>query len=189
MNTSEIIKNSLILFVITLLSGLVLGFTYSVTKDPIAEQQRLKKETALNNVLSNATFEEVSVDDDTNYIKAIYKGIDDTKTLKGYAFEMITTEGYGDGINLIVGISIDGTVSGIDIVKHTETPGLGAKADEDPFKNQFVGKDLLPLQVVKGEPGAQDIDAIGGATITSTAVTQCVNEAIDYYNNNLKEDK
>ncbi len=89
----------------------------------------------------------------------------------------------------MVGIYDDGTLSGIDIISHTETPGLGNKADESPFKEQFIQKEAVLLTLTKGDKSGQNIDAISGATITSSAVVNAVNEAIDYYNSYLQEEK
>ncbi len=79
-------------------------------------------------------------------------------------------------------------VSGIDIIKHSETPGLGAKADQPAFKDQFKGKPTEDLVVVKtGASSDEEIDSISGATITSRAVTNAVNEASAYYNEHLSK--
>lgn len=189
MKTSLIIKNALILFAITLIAGGLLGLTYNATADARAHQAKLKTDVALNAVLSDSAFTEIDDLSDSDVIANIYVGNtseDGSGELTGYAFKLETTEGYGDKITLMVGFKADGTISGIDIISHTETPGLGAKADEDGFKSQFPGKAIQTLTVIKGGGSQpQDIDAIGGATITSSAVTKAVNEAIDYYNTNL----
>ena len=188
MKKDSIIKNAFILFGITLIAGLLLGFTYSMTADAIVEQTKIKTEKALSTVLENATFTETPIDGDVDYITRIYEAnAKDTNDISGYAFQLATSEGYDGTINMMVGINIDGTINGIDIISHTETPGLGAKADDDPFKKQFVNKEASTLTLVKGNSDGQNIDAIGGATITSSAVTTAVNEAITYYNNVIKE--
>ncbi len=103
----------------------------------------------------------------------------------GYAFS-ITTKGFSAGLNLMVGIDKDGTVTGVKVVSHSETPGLGANA-ETKLSPQFNGGKTAPLTVLKGS-GASDsqLEAITGATITSNAVAGAVNEAYDYYEKNLK---
>ena len=87
-----------------------------------------------------------------------------------------------------VGISLDGTVSGINIVSHTETLGLGAKATEESYQDQYKEKSIdSPLEVVKSTPsGENEIQAIAGATVTSNGVTDGVNIAIDLFNQYLK---
>lgn len=189
MKKDSIIKNALILFIITLVAGGLLGFTFNATADARAYQTKLKTDIALNAVLEDSKFIEEELIGDPALVTKVYKGTTEENgagDVTGYAFQLETTEGYGDLITMMVAFKSDGTISGIDIVSHSETPGLGAKADEDGFKSQFPGKAISQLTVVKGEGSEpQDIDAIGGATITSAAVTGAVNEAIEYYNTNI----
>lgn len=190
MKKDSIIINALILFTITLIAGLLLGLTFNITTEPRALQTKLKTEVALNAVLENAKFTEEEIVGETSFITKVFKGTSEDHgagELLGFAYQLETTEGYGDVIKLMVGIRADGTISGIDIVSHTETPGLGANADEPKFKNQFKDKLASLLTLKKGATEPQDIDAMGGATITSNAVTNAVNEAIEYYNSNNKE--
>jgi len=70
------------------------------------------------------------------------------------------------------------------ILRHTETPGLGAFATREEFFRKFDNKKLQPLKVVRTPASADDeIQAITGATITSKAVTGAVNEAIGWFRN------
>ncbi len=88
----------------------------------------------------------------------------------------------------VVGVTNKGTVRAINILSHSETPGLGAKSTEPEFYGQFENRAKLPLKVVKGTAEAEDeISAISGATITSNAVTSGVNAAVEYWSKNLKE--
>lgn len=184
----EIIKNGLILFAITLIAGALLGLTYEVTKEPIADAQAVKQENALQKVFTGASFDEMNAltnADDYPYIDKAFEASVDGSTA-GYAFKMITPEGYGGNIEFVVGLSLEGHVTGIDIIKHAETPGLGAKAAEADFKDQFLNKPTKSLEVVKtGASVETDIEAISAATITSKAVTNAVNQAIDCFNNEL----
>jgi len=186
----SIIKNAMILFAITLVSGLLLGFSYNITIEPRATQEKLRTNNALNAVLSDSFFVEKEILGEPVFLTKVFEGNtkeDGSGDITGYAFQLETTEGYGDSIKLMVGLNSDGTINGIDVVKHSETPGLGAQADEDPFKNQYKGKLIELLTLVKGNSDGQNIDAIGGATITSRAVTNAVNEAIEYYLTHIAE--
>ncbi len=189
MKKDSIIKNALILFVITLVAGGLLGITFNATAEARSYQTKLKTEVALNAVLADSKFIEEAIEGEPTYITNVYQGNtsdDGLGDVLGYAFQLETTEGYGDLITLMVAFKADGTINGIDIISHTETPGLGAKADEDKFKGQFSGKAISELTVLKGGGSKpQDVDAIGGATITSVAVTKAINEAIEYYNTNI----
>jgi electron transport complex protein RnfG len=114
-------------------------------------------------------------------IDRIYEGLRDDDIV-GYVVEL-SPVGYADVINIMVGISsIDDKITGMRVLKHSETPGLGALAVEDKFYNKFYGKKLVPLNVVKIPTGSPDeIEAITASTITSKAITGAVNEAIEWY--------
>lgn len=186
----DTIKNALILFVITIVAALILGFSYNITLEPIAAQELKTRDTALNSVMPNATFTEIPIENTQEYQKLmnVFEAKDDTGTLLGYAFKLGTKEGYSDIIELIVGIDLEGNITGIDIIKQNETPGLGAKADDESFKSQYIGKVADVLEVVKqSSTNEQDILAISGATITSKAVTNAVNEGSNYFNTILKK--
>ena len=91
-------------------------------------------------------------------------------------------EGYGGDITISVGLANDGTVKGIEILDISETAGLGMKAKEDKFKNQFQNKAVSQFTYTKtGAVQDFEIDAISGATITTNAVTNAVNAAISHF--------
>ena len=105
----------------------------------------------------------------------------------GVAMKVMGT-GYGGDMEMAVGIDADGNVTGVSIISHGETPGLGAKATEADFIDQYSGKNAKEtLTVVKGDAAENEISAISGATITSRGVTEGVNEALQYYTVYLKE--
>ncbi len=184
----NIVKNALILFAITIIAGVLLGLTYEVTKEPIKVQQaRIKNEALQAVVLEANEFNAVDVEaGDYPGVEGIYEAVNGSELI-GYAFEMTATEAYGGNISLMVGIAKDDTILGIDIVKHAETPGLGAKADEAEFKTEFVGEPAEDLDVVKFSPSDDEgnVSSISGATITSRSVTAAVNVAIDYFDDQL----
>lgn len=186
----NIVKNAVILFAITIIAGVLLGLTYEITKEPILVQQARIKNEALQAVVVEATdFNSVDVESgDYPGVEGVYEAVNGGDVI-GYAFEMTATEGYGGDISLMVGIAKDDTVLGIDIVQHSETPGLGAKADEAEFKSEFAGEIADDLTVVKYTPSDNegDVSSISGATITSRSVTAAVNVAIDYFDDNLAE--
>ena len=85
-----------------------------------------------------------------------------------------------------MGILSDGTVKGIEILTISETAGLGMKATEPEFKEQFQEKQVEKFAYTKsGEEGDDKIDALSGATITTNAVTNGVNSALVYFQNVL----
>ena len=102
------------------------------------------------------------------------------------------TSGYGGKIKLMVGIDAEkGTITGIKVLSHSETPGLGARSTEPEWQAQFKGKSLKnDLVVTKQDPTKDnDIRAITAATITSRAVVTGVNAARDHYMKNFANGK
>ena len=103
-----------------------------------------------------------------------------------YKSQVFETEasGYGGKVKVMTGIDAEGAITGVVILSHDETPGLGANAEKPDFLNQFLQQ--APeggLEVIKYQtPGEGQIQAMTGATVTSTAVTNAVNQAIAQYN-------
>ena len=196
---NNIVKNTLILTAITVVSGLLLGVVYDITKEPIAQAQENTKQEAYRTVLSDASeFETVEFDADaaasllsengytSDVITEIAEGTDASGATVGYVISVQSSEAYDGSLTLSVGIASDGTVKGIEMLEISETAGLGMKADEAEFKDQFKDKNVQKFTYTKtGEDGDDKIDAISGATITTNAVTNAVDSALVYFQNEL----
>ena len=196
---NNIVKNTLILTAITVVSGLLLGVVYDITKEPIAQAQENTKQEAYRTVLSDASeFETVEFDADaaasllsengytSDVITEIAEGTDAGGATVGYVISVQSSEAYDGALSLSVGIASDGTVKGIEMLEISETAGLGMKADEAEFKDQFKDKNVQKFTYTKtGEDGDDKIDAISGATITTNAVTNAVDSALVYFQNEL----
>lgn len=197
-DTKSMIKNALILFAITLVAGVLLGLVYQVTKDPIAYQEKLAQDKANQSVFAAAsTFDDVTLDETgaatiaSDFagvtIESVKEAKDSSGAGLGYVVQ-VKSKGYGDFITYTVGITNEGNINGISIIKIAETPGLGMNA-EKVIVPQFADKAATAYTVVKNgqltDPATQ-IEAISGATITSRAVTNGVNAAVSYFENVLK---
>ena len=197
---NKIVKNTLILSAITIVAGCLLGLVYEITKAPIAQAQENAKQEAYKTVLADAA--EFTVDDtldaaaaanvlqEAGYtgddIAEVAKALDASGSVMGYVITVTSHEGYGGDIKISVGILSDGTVKGIEMLEISETAGLGMKAAEDDFKNQFKDKQVEKFSYTKsGEDGDDKIDALSGATITTNAVTNAVDSALVYFQNVL----
>ena len=188
----DMFKLGLNLLIISAVAALLLAFTNNVTADTIAKRNEQANAEARKLVLESAQdFEEVKdVKTDNSKgveVSEIYEAKDASGNTVGYTLKVLPS-GYGGTIELMVGIdSAKGQVSGINVVSNSETAGLGAKSTDPEFSDQYKGKPLEELSVLKnGTPGDTEIKAISGATITSTAVTNGVDAAIEVYNNSLK---
>lgn len=195
----NMLKDAAILFAITVIAGLILGFVYNVTKEPIALAEEKAANEAYAEVFAGATeFEEVTADMDAAYVAEwdnagfaevdvdkVLTAKDNSGTQLGYVLTMTSHAGYGGDITFTLGISGDGTVNGISILSISETAGLGMKA-EDVLKPQYAGKKVSSFVVTKqGALADNQIDAISGATITSNALTTAVNGGLYYFETKL----
>ena len=183
---NKIVKDTLALTVITLVSGLLLGLVNDITAGPIASQQAKEKEEAYKAVFADAaSFETVTSGEDTDLesyldengfkaqnIDEVMLAKDDQGNELGYAFTVTTSEGYGGDIQFAMGVQDDGTLNGISILSISETAGLGMRATTDDFKNQFKDKNVEKFTYTKtGATSDDEIDALSGATITTNAMT------------------
>ncbi len=192
---NKIIKDALALTLITLVAGVALGGVYEITKDPIAKQEAQAKAEAYEQVFTDAAaFEEVEMDDTliqtirdqldqegykAQSIEEVMRAEDQSGETLGYAFAVVTSEGYGGDIRFSMGVQNDGTLNGISILSIGETAGLGMNADTPAFKDQFVGKQVEKLQYTKnGATQDDEINAISGATVTTNAMTNGVNAGL-----------
>ncbi len=197
---NNIVKNTLILTSVTVVSGLLLGVVYDITKEPIAAAQENTKQEAYRSVLAEASSFETMEDFDasdalallqengyaSDEITEVAEGVDESGETVGYVINVMSHEAYDGDLEISVGIADDGTVKGIEMLSISETAGLGMKADEADFRDQFKDKKVERFSYTKsGESGDDKIDAISGATITTNAVTNAVDSALVYFQNEL----
>lgn len=198
--SNTMVRDALILCVITLLAGLLVAFFYELTKDPIAANEQKAKNRAYRSIYADAAeFDaepelpggmdaaaageaaiEASGEDFGNItVDEIVTAADASGNFLGYIVSVTTGDGYGGDISISVGVNPDGGVSGVEILSIGETAGLGMKAKEASFRGQYTGKTTELFTVTKNEPAAEgEIQALSGATITSRAMTNAVNAAL-----------
>lgn len=190
----KIIKDTLALALITVIAGIALGAVYMITKEPIEKQNEKTKIAAYNAVFSDLdTYKEY--EDVSSLSKALkengFSAVDVNEVVyaynsKGEDLGMIITvtdkEGYGGNIKMTVGIDVTGTITGLEILEISETAGLGMKAADKSFRDQYVGINADEVVYTKsGKTQNNEIDAISSATITTKAVTDGVNGAITIF--------
>ncbi len=185
-NKVFILKLASILFAITFIATLLLTLCNYLTKDRIAELAAKNAEIAKQEVLEGATFADIELSDEMiakleeefSFVAA-YKA-ERNNEFAGYCIN-VAPAGFGGNIDMIVGLDSDLNFTGIKIISMAETPGLGAKAQEESFYAQYANGKKGTLSVVKNNPSpAEDeIQAISGATITSKAVTDGANAALE----------
>ena len=188
----SILRDTLAIFAITLVAGLLLGGVYMLTKTPIEKAVQEAKTASYKLVMPEAesfgTSEELSAK--LKAAKTAGCEFDEIVVAKakdgsemGYAVLVTSKEGYGGDIQFSIGVDKEGTITGVEVISMSETAGLGAKCTEDEFKGQFKGIKGNEVKLVKGEAGGEnEISAISGATITSTAITKAANEVLRFIN-------
>ena len=191
------IKDALILFAITLIAGLMLGVVNDITKEPIARQEQKAKTEACQNVFADAaSFEEQEMEDATQAladagltgadIDELMAAKDASGALLGYVITVTDHECYGGDIQFSMGVTTDGVLNGISLLSISETAGLGMRAGE-VLVPQFENKDVDRFTYTKtGSTADSEIDAISGATITTSAVVNGVNAGLVYFDEFLK---
>ncbi len=180
----EIVRPAAVLLIITAVAAALLGFVSETTKVAIEEQTAKTQAEAMQAVLPDADeFKKDEAAKLSGTIVSVNVGYQGGE-ICGYVIN-VQPSGFGGPIDTMVGISADGSIMGMKVLSHSETPGLGAKSTEPAFYEQYAGKQA-PLNVIKsGTPKDNEIQAITSATITSSAVTSGVNEAYDWYSNNI----
>ena len=193
-------KDALILFVITLVSGICLGFVYDITKGPIEQATIAANNKTYQQVLSSASAFTDMEGSETAVaelnasgaiasfggvaVESVLEGTDASGAVVGYVINSLSNDSYGGAVKVSVGLDADGVIAGVGIREINDTPGLGLKAKEPDFLNQYTGKQVDSLVVTKtGAAADNEIDSISGATITSDAVTNAVNAALYYLHN------
>ena len=188
----KIIKDALI----TVIAGLGLGAVYGITKAPIEKANYNIQQNAYRTVFPDAdAFNDMDGFDSEKATEAAVAAgyaddtiencvvaVDASGAELGYVISVTDPNSYGGDVTLSIGVTNDGTLNGYSITTINDTAGLGMKAKEDSFSSQFAGKQVESFEVTKtGATSDNQIDAISGATITSSAVTSAVNAGLAYY--------
>ena len=172
--TRYVLRITLTLLLIATVVAAALALVNRITKPIIQAADAEKIQQAISQVLPGGYDSQVAdFEDPSGLVSKVYKGAN------GYAVEVLPV-GFDGAITMMVGVAADGTVLQICVVSHTETAGLGAVAAAASsagtnFRQQFVGTSGDVLVVKDGGT----IDAITGATVTSRAVCNGVNAAVD----------
>ena len=192
------LKDALVLIVITLVAGLMLGGVYQLTKEPIEKQKALALAESCKAVFPvedgfvgadhfmESTYklsDSLAADLLSNGVTVgnIYEAYTADNQLIGYAIEVTSAEGYGGDIRLMCGVSESGILRGVSILEISETAGLGMRA-ESVLVPQIHNMNVTEIRFTKtGKTADNEIDAISGATITTTAFTNIVNASLDVY--------
>lgn len=193
-------KSSLVLALFAVASTALVTITFALTKDQIAYQQQQQLLTTLNQVIPRSLHDNelykactlVSSSDalGTEQPMPIYLASLNDKH-SGAAIEAIAPDGYSGAIKVIVGVDANSMVTGVRVLSHQETPGLGDKIDTriTRWVDSFLGKSVDNLEdkswAVQKDGG--QFDQFTGATITPRAVVKAVKKAVWFYKTHQDE--
>ena len=163
---TEVIKLGITLMIVTIIAGAALALTNHLTAPQIEIQKELVIKESLNKVIEADSFKE-----EDKY----YNAYDKDEKLIGKVLK-IEAPGYSSIINALVGINLDNSIIGVDVISQQETPGLGANIEKDTFLQQFIGKTRDNLKIKKD---GGEIDAVTGATISSRAITDEIRKMME----------
>lgn len=183
----KIVKSTLILAAITLTAALCLAVVNAVTKDKIAEAVEKERTDSFYAVMPKAKeFKDMGVRvNEWNErrtggadIVSAFEVYDGQGAFKGVVVSVVSHNGYGGDITLSLGVDGCGVITGMKVTSMSETSGLGAECQNEEWQAQFTGKGADTLVYTKkGAEKSDEIDALTGATITTKAVLEAVNEA------------
>ena len=167
----EIIKLAGTLMGICVAVALLLGIVNSITEPIILRMQEEKTASAMAKVLLAEEYQKIETT--TANVSALYRAVSGGKHI-GYVAE-VSASGFNGVIKLVVGVNLNGCVTGVAVTQNKETKGVGTKVTDDPaVLNRFVGMS----GTITVNSGDNRFDAITGATVTSKAVTAAVNTAL-----------
>ncbi len=175
------------LLIVSFVCVLILAVVYEKTSRIIEEQKQILLEESLQSVLKAARYEK-----NKEGIGVYYTAFDETGNVCGWCIPA-ASKGYGADIQMLVGLDTKEVITGIKILEHKETPGLGSKINEIGYKEkeprflgQFSGKKMGNLVLVKG-PSKDNILAIAGATVSSRAVVNGVRLGVEAFLKSRKQ--
>lgn len=185
----ETIKLGIVLLLFTAIAGGILAVSNNFTAPIIAERERQESLAAFYDMFKEADdfidvdeslLEEIKANNQT--IREAYEAKKGDETI-GHAFKVVST-GFDGDITTVVGVNTDGTISGVKVVSHTETKGIGTRIEGEDFTSSFVGKatesELMPV----ASPSAEnEVLLLSGATVSTKAVLVGVNGAREAFMN------
>lgn len=171
---------TLVMLCIALVCSAAVAGVYLLTKERIAQAEENKRTVAIGEVLpefDGMTKESVEVNGESLEISIATKD----SLVVGYAVES-SVNGFGGPVTLMVGFDAEGVVTGVKVLKHSETPGLGSLITEEDnvLLGSVLGHNPSKMNFKVRKDGG-DVDALTGATITSRAYIASVEKAFNAY--------
>ena len=185
----DLMRITLSLVAIFVVAGLIMGLTYRFAYPVRFQAEKKEKEEALKEMAPDAT-DPIKVAGNWTDDNKPYEFYEATSGGKPVAYIASTAgKGYSSYIKMLVSLNPDFKIRDVKILGHEETPGLGDQVEDRSFLDQFKGKSLDQIKLVKVET-KENIQAVSGATYSSRGVTKGVRDAaqvlIDKYGAGIK---
>ncbi|MFH1437334.1 MAG: RnfABCDGE type electron transport complex subunit G [Pseudomonadota bacterium] len=178
------VTSVLVLTIICITASLLLSQVYSGTKDRIEENERIEALKQVKRVLEGLYDNDLEEDSIMIGETKVFRGKKGGE-LTSIAFSSFSKKGYSGLITIMVGIDPEGSILGVQIVSHTETPGLGTKACEEQWLGQFKGKNLdSSTWKVRKDSAEGLVDEVTGATVSSRAITEATARGLEFFKEN-----
>ena len=200
MSASRIFRTGLTLAAIGAICTTLVAATYQVTKDRIAANDKALLEQSLAPALSGIFFD-TGVTESRLVLEPPHElpGNDPAVIYRVFAegepvaalFAVTARDGFSGAIRVLVGIEVDGTVTGVRILQHRETPGLGDKIESArsdwvfQFDGRSIGDPAVAGWAIRGDGG--EFDQLTGASITPRAVIKAIRDTLLYFDANRDE--
>ncbi len=185
MDKAKFFKMALTLVTIAILSAFVLAWVNGLTKEPIQKAKDARELQAIAEVVgefdNNPFAEKMTIYTPDKKAKLTFYPARKNGKITSFAVKTFSNNGFGGRLELIAGFYINGAVKNFKVTDHKETPGLGTKVSEDAFRSQFDGFNPK-RRIFKVRQDGGEIDAVTAATISSRAVVDAIQRAIDAYN-------
>jgi electron transport complex protein RnfG len=180
----EILRLCFVLTLIGAVCAAVMAFVDQETKAPIAQSKTAEKMDAVKVVMpptdNDLEKDQVTVNDKDMQMEMTFFPGKKNGVVIGAAFLAVAPSGYAGPIEILVGVDTAGVVTGVEIVKHAETPGLGSKIKTPQFKGQFIGKSIKDPENWSVMKDGGPFKQITGATISSRAVTTAIATGLEF---------
>ena len=194
MSDQTVIKTGMTLAVIAAICTALVAATYQLTEDRIAANEKALLEESLQPALAGV-FYDSSVSESRlvlqpphdlpgNDVAIIYRVFSEDQPV-AVLFAVTARDGFSGAIRVLVGVGFDGTVTGVRILQHRETPGLGDKIESArsdwvfQFDDRSMGDPLVAGWAIKGDGG--EFDQLTGASITPRAVIKAIRDTLIYF--------
>ncbi len=188
------LRTGLILLAFAFIATALLVFTFTRTHPTIERSQQAEKRALLSQVLPAALYDNDLLATQQRVLPDDLLGSRQASAMwiarrggvvTAVVMETVAPDGYAGDIHLVVGIDVDGSITGVRVSEHHETPGLGDYIDrkKSPWVEQFIGKSLTApdARLWKVAKDGGQFDARAGATITPRAVVKAVKSALVYF--------